>query len=186
MRALRLRGVATQLNYSIKDVDEEREMEAPPEIRSQPSGTTREPIMGNIPINRPTRGYYDGKGDPDDFIHAFEGATKMEKWVMPVSGHMFVYKLEDAARVWWNNLPKGVVSNYEDLKRRKGKAKKTDIQLGEWIASAGKAKPSTEGKEEPILMIGVVNNLLKSKEPPKIMSIEEMIYHPYIATWPPP
>ncbi|GKA27752.1 hypothetical protein Tco_0713920 [Tanacetum coccineum] len=24
-------------------------------------------------------GYYDGKGDPDDFIHTFEGATKMEK-----------------------------------------------------------------------------------------------------------
>nr|GEV40695.1 reverse transcriptase domain-containing protein [Tanacetum cinerariifolium] len=27
-------------------------------------------------------GYYDGKGDPDDFIHDFEGAIKMEKWVM--------------------------------------------------------------------------------------------------------
>ncbi|GKD88516.1 reverse transcriptase domain-containing protein, partial [Tanacetum coccineum] len=58
------------------------------------------------------------KGDPDDFIHAFEGATKMEKWVMPVSCHMFVYILKDAARIWWNSLPKGVVLNYEDLKRR--------------------------------------------------------------------
>ncbi|GJW35316.1 hypothetical protein Tco_0058236 [Tanacetum coccineum] len=28
----------------------------------------------------PHVGYYDGKGDPNDFIHAFEGATKMDKW----------------------------------------------------------------------------------------------------------
>ncbi|GJV89977.1 hypothetical protein Tco_1533915 [Tanacetum coccineum] len=33
----------------------------------------------------PHVGYYDGKGDLDDFIHAFDGATKMEKWVMSVS-----------------------------------------------------------------------------------------------------
>ncbi|GKE14250.1 hypothetical protein Tco_1421827 [Tanacetum coccineum] len=46
MRALRLQGVATQWNYSSEDVDEEREMEAPLEIRSQPSGTTREPSRG--------------------------------------------------------------------------------------------------------------------------------------------
>ncbi|GJV65162.1 hypothetical protein Tco_1475990 [Tanacetum coccineum] len=66
----------------------------------------------------PHVGYYDGKGDPDDFINAFKGATKMEKWVMLVSCHMFVYILKDVAWVWWNSLPKGVVSNYEDLKRR--------------------------------------------------------------------
>ncbi|GKA76105.1 hypothetical protein Tco_0782483, partial [Tanacetum coccineum] len=33
--------------------------------------------------------YYDRKGDPNDFIHAFEGTTKMEKWVMPVSCHIY-------------------------------------------------------------------------------------------------
>ncbi|GKC89717.1 hypothetical protein Tco_1150366 [Tanacetum coccineum] len=59
---------------------------------------------------------------------------------------------------------------------RKGKAKQTDTQLGEWIAMTVKAEPTTKGKEEPILMIGVVNNPLKRKEPPKIMSIEEMIF----------
>ncbi|GKD80328.1 hypothetical protein Tco_1342949 [Tanacetum coccineum] len=66
----------------------------------------------------PHVGYYDGKGDLDEFIYASEGATKMEKWVMPVSCHMFAYLLKDAARVWWNNLPKGVVLSYEDLKKR--------------------------------------------------------------------
>ncbi|GKA87851.1 hypothetical protein Tco_0809615 [Tanacetum coccineum] len=185
MEALRLQGVATWLNYSSEDVDEKREMKAPPEVSSQPSITTREPITRNIPLflashlreterrrrtlsprgttgvngdppnnayprttfipppanpNRsyslhqeytvhnygppnqthpsgvmyytgcpeggyrnnegspsplvrcieefqlpgglripPHVGYYDGKGDPDDFIHAFEGATKTKK-----------------------------------------------------------------------------------------------------------
>ncbi|GJR06553.1 hypothetical protein Tco_0529537 [Tanacetum coccineum] len=67
----------------------------------------------------PYVGYYDVKGDPDDFIHVFEGETKMEKLVMSVSCHMFIYILKDAARVWWNSLPKGVVSNYKSLKKRK-------------------------------------------------------------------
>ncbi|GJW62777.1 hypothetical protein Tco_0112112 [Tanacetum coccineum] len=49
MRELRLQGVATRLNYSSKDVDEEREMEALPGFQPQPSGMTEEPIMGNIP-----------------------------------------------------------------------------------------------------------------------------------------
>ncbi|GJY67114.1 hypothetical protein Tco_0469352 [Tanacetum coccineum] len=36
MRELRLQGVATRLNYLSKDVDKERELEAPPGLRSQP------------------------------------------------------------------------------------------------------------------------------------------------------
>ncbi|GKB33115.1 hypothetical protein Tco_0872516 [Tanacetum coccineum] len=48
----------------------------------------------------PHVGYYDGKGDLDNFIHVFEGAMRMEKWVMPVTCHMFIYILKDAARVW--------------------------------------------------------------------------------------
>ncbi|GKB78902.1 hypothetical protein Tco_0945797 [Tanacetum coccineum] len=61
---------------------------------------------------------------------------------------------------------------------RKGKAKQTNTQLREWIAPTVKAEPPTEGKEEHILMIGMVNNPLKRKEPPKIMSTEEMIFPP--------
>ncbi|GJR68987.1 hypothetical protein Tco_0015052 [Tanacetum coccineum] len=45
----------------------------------------------------------------------------MEKWVISVSCHMFIYILKDAARVWWNSLPKGVVSNYKDLKKRRNR-----------------------------------------------------------------
>ncbi|GJZ66102.1 hypothetical protein Tco_0622798 [Tanacetum coccineum] len=62
---------------------------------------------------------------------------------------------------------------------RKGKAKKEDGQPGEWALPTVKAKPITDEKEEPILMVGVINNPLKWKEPPKIMSVEEMIF-PYI------
>ncbi|GKD31474.1 hypothetical protein Tco_1242252 [Tanacetum coccineum] len=61
---------------------------------------------------------------------------------------------------------------------RKAKAKQTNTQLGKWIAPTVKAEPATKGKDEPILMIGMVNNPLKRKEPPKIMSIEEMIFLP--------
>ncbi|GJZ38974.1 hypothetical protein Tco_0585537 [Tanacetum coccineum] len=61
---------------------------------------------------------------------------------------------------------------------RKGKAEQTDTQLEEWIAPTVKAKPATEGKEEPILVIGMVNNPLKRNEPPIIISIEEIIFPP--------
>nr|GEU81641.1 hypothetical protein [Tanacetum cinerariifolium] len=43
---------------------------------------------------------------------------RMEKWAMLVTYHMFVYILKDATSVRWNNLSKGVVTNYEDSKRR--------------------------------------------------------------------
>ncbi|GJS72576.1 hypothetical protein Tco_0705417 [Tanacetum coccineum] len=59
---------------------------------------------------------------------------------------------------------------------RKGKAQKKESQPEEWAPPTVKAEPITDGKEEPILMVGVVNNPLKRKEPPKIMSVEEMIF----------
>ncbi|GJS51892.1 putative reverse transcriptase domain-containing protein [Tanacetum coccineum] len=34
-------------------------------------------------------GSYDGKGDPDNFLHLFEWAIRMQKWLMPVASHMF-------------------------------------------------------------------------------------------------
>ncbi|GJY26397.1 hypothetical protein Tco_0401123 [Tanacetum coccineum] len=45
-------------------------------------------------------GSYDGKGDPDNFLHLFEGAIRMLKWLMPVACHMFTYTLKDSARIW--------------------------------------------------------------------------------------
>jgi hypothetical protein len=47
-------------------------------------------------------GTYDGKGDPDNFLHLFEGAIRMQKWAMPVACHMFTYTLRDSERIWWN------------------------------------------------------------------------------------
>ncbi|GKE33028.1 hypothetical protein Tco_1452350 [Tanacetum coccineum] len=32
-----------------------------------------------------SEGYYDGKREPDNFLHVFEGAMRMEKWAMPVT-----------------------------------------------------------------------------------------------------
>ncbi|GJR78242.1 hypothetical protein Tco_0149027 [Tanacetum coccineum] len=43
---------------------------------------------------------------------------------------------------------------------RKVRTKQTDTQLGEWITPAVKAEPVMDGKEEPILMIGVGRVLL--------------------------
>ncbi|GJW26429.1 reverse transcriptase domain-containing protein [Tanacetum coccineum] len=31
-------------------------------------------------------GSYDGKGDPDNFLHLFKGAIRMQKWLMPILG----------------------------------------------------------------------------------------------------
>ncbi|GKA45483.1 hypothetical protein Tco_0738279 [Tanacetum coccineum] len=45
-------------------------------------------------------GSYDGKGDPDNYLHLFEGAIHMQKWAMPVACHMFTYTLKDSSRIW--------------------------------------------------------------------------------------
>ncbi|GKD98346.1 reverse transcriptase domain-containing protein [Tanacetum coccineum] len=63
-------------------------------------------------------GSYDGKGDLDNFLHLFEGAIRLQKWLMPVSCHMFTYNLKDSARIWWNSQKAGSILNYEDLKAK--------------------------------------------------------------------
>ncbi|GJT48347.1 reverse transcriptase domain-containing protein [Tanacetum coccineum] len=63
-------------------------------------------------------GSYDGKGDPDNFLHLFEGAIRMQKWLMPVACHMFTYTLKDSARIWWNSRIEGSILDYEDLKAK--------------------------------------------------------------------
>ncbi|GJT22690.1 hypothetical protein Tco_0892627 [Tanacetum coccineum] len=37
----------------------------------------------------PHVGSYNGKGDHDNYLHLFEGATRMQKWAMHVACHMF-------------------------------------------------------------------------------------------------
>ncbi|GJU00851.1 reverse transcriptase domain-containing protein [Tanacetum coccineum] len=63
-------------------------------------------------------GSYDGKGDPDNFLHLFKGVIRMQKWLMPVACHMFTYTLKDSARIWWNSQKTGSILNYEDLKAK--------------------------------------------------------------------
>ncbi|GJT82107.1 hypothetical protein Tco_1056449 [Tanacetum coccineum] len=64
-------------------------------------------------------GSYDGKGDPDNFLHLFEGSIRMQKWLMPVACHMFTYTLKDSARIWWSSQKAGSILNYKDLKGQK-------------------------------------------------------------------
>ncbi|GJX02014.1 hypothetical protein Tco_0185927 [Tanacetum coccineum] len=63
-------------------------------------------------------GSYDGKGDPDNFLHLFEGAIRMQKWLMPVACHMLTYTLKDSTRIWWNSQKAGSILDYEDLKAK--------------------------------------------------------------------
>ncbi|GJS98897.1 hypothetical protein Tco_0820067 [Tanacetum coccineum] len=50
MRELRSHGVVNRLNYSDEDVDEEREMEAPLGLQSQPFRETEGQITQGIPL----------------------------------------------------------------------------------------------------------------------------------------
>ncbi|GJW12701.1 reverse transcriptase domain-containing protein [Tanacetum coccineum] len=63
-------------------------------------------------------GSYDGKGDPDNFLHLFEGVIRMQKWLMPVACHMFTYTLKDSAHIWWNSQKTSSILNYEELKAK--------------------------------------------------------------------
>ncbi|GJW76981.1 reverse transcriptase domain-containing protein [Tanacetum coccineum] len=63
-------------------------------------------------------GSYDGKGDPNNYLHLFEGAIRMQKWAMPVACHMFTYTLKDSAGIWWNGQKSSSIVNYEDLKAK--------------------------------------------------------------------
>nr|GEU60330.1 reverse transcriptase domain-containing protein [Tanacetum cinerariifolium] len=60
-------------------------------------------------------GSYDRKGDPDHFLHLFEVAIRMHKWLMLVAGHMFTYTLKDSARIWWNSQKASSILDFEDL-----------------------------------------------------------------------
>nr|GEZ51301.1 reverse transcriptase domain-containing protein [Tanacetum cinerariifolium] len=120
-RRMRNTDLQTKLEYFNEDYDEEQEMEPIPESTR---ATTLPPQVTSLRIRRwkeRTVGYiedyplpdrlkipsqidsYNGKGDPDNFMHLFEGAIRMQKWLMPVAYHMFTYTLKDSARIWWNS-----------------------------------------------------------------------------------
>ncbi|GKA26791.1 hypothetical protein Tco_0712900 [Tanacetum coccineum] len=60
-------------------------------------------------------GSYKGKGDPDNFLHLFKGAIRIQKWLMPVACHMFTYTLKDSARIWWNSQKADLPPTYKGL-----------------------------------------------------------------------
>ncbi|GJV77430.1 reverse transcriptase domain-containing protein [Tanacetum coccineum] len=61
-------------------------------------------------------GSYDEKGDPDNFLHLFEGAIHMQKWLMPVASS----KRGSRRRTWpftASNKEKAIVSELSPLAR---------------------------------------------------------------------
>ncbi|GKA87500.1 reverse transcriptase domain-containing protein [Tanacetum coccineum] len=76
------------------------------------------PLLQAAHLGRSEHGPCDRKRDPDNFLHLFEGAIRMQKWAMPVACHMFTYTLKDSARIWWNGRKTGSILNYEDLKAK--------------------------------------------------------------------
>ncbi|GJU05658.1 hypothetical protein Tco_1122088 [Tanacetum coccineum] len=72
-------------------------------------GTSVYPLQGGyIPQTFPNDGLkmpshvgsYDGKGDPDNFLHLFEGAIRMQKWLMQSSDHTLANKSGSRRRTW--------------------------------------------------------------------------------------
>ncbi|GJR72656.1 reverse transcriptase domain-containing protein [Tanacetum coccineum] len=89
---MRNNDLRTELEYFSEDYDDEREMDPRPE----PTRAATPPLRvasPRIPI-------------------------RMQKWLMPVSCHMFTYTLKDSARIWWNSQKAGSILNYEYLKAK--------------------------------------------------------------------
>nr|GEY91541.1 reverse transcriptase domain-containing protein [Tanacetum cinerariifolium]GEY91994.1 reverse transcriptase domain-containing protein [Tanacetum cinerariifolium] len=60
---------------------------------------------------------YVGSEDPKDHLKIFQVATKTKRWAMPTWCHMFNSTLTGNARVWFDDLPKESIDNYDDLRK---------------------------------------------------------------------
>jgi hypothetical protein len=58
---------------------------------------------------------YNGSTDPDDHVTRFEGAANQGAWPMPIWCMMFQQTLDDAARGWFDNLPRGSIDDWDTL-----------------------------------------------------------------------
>nr|GEV79043.1 reverse transcriptase domain-containing protein [Tanacetum cinerariifolium] len=79
------------------------------------------PRIRNFESSRKTRmpnnvKTYDGTGDPEDHVKAFQAATQVERWAMPTWCHMFNSTLIGAARVWFDELSPESIDGYKDLR----------------------------------------------------------------------
>ncbi|GKD44956.1 reverse transcriptase domain-containing protein [Tanacetum coccineum] len=127
------------IKYSSEDVDEEREMEAPLGYQSQPLGGTKEQGMKGIPRllaahlqeterRRRTLSPREALNARRSLVyevhhsiqqhHIRRGYSDGRQTQANVTEYHDYPPNNDTTRVWWNSLPKGVVENYEDLKRR--------------------------------------------------------------------
>ncbi|GJS96651.1 hypothetical protein Tco_0803619 [Tanacetum coccineum] len=120
----------------------------------------------------PPVGSYDGKGDPDNYLHLFKGAIRMQKWAMPVACHMFTYTLKDSTRIWWNGKKAGSIVNYEDLKAkfRSHFSQHKILQRPTWLY---KISIKWEGESTRAFVIRKFLRTLPSKWRPKVTAIEE-------------
>ncbi|GKD62455.1 hypothetical protein Tco_1299964 [Tanacetum coccineum] len=85
-------------------------------------------------------GSYDGKGDLDNFLHLFEGAIRMKKWLMLVAGHMFTYTLKDSARIWWNSQKTGSTNVHQTIEETVSKGQRNSLSPREILAIEKVAK----------------------------------------------
>ncbi|GJR76240.1 hypothetical protein Tco_0088605 [Tanacetum coccineum] len=102
---------------------------------------------------------YDGKGDPDNFLHLFKGASRMQKWLMHVACHMVTYTHKDSARIWWNSQ-KAVYS----IKQREGESIRAFTTRGQ------KSRDRFSPYQEP--NYGLHSSL--SKSPREILATEKV------------
>lgn len=58
---------------------------------------------------------YDGSTDPDDHVTRFEGAANQGAWPIPIWCMMFQQTLDDAARGWFDSIPRGSIDNWDNL-----------------------------------------------------------------------
>nr|GEX19891.1 reverse transcriptase domain-containing protein [Tanacetum cinerariifolium] len=119
-RHIRNEDLRTEFEYFSEDYDEEREMEPRLEPRREATLTLwlrshgvrrqQERVIRFERTKMPFHvGSYDGKGDPYNFLHLFEGAIPMQKWLISVACHMFTHTLKDSTRIWWNSQKAGFV-----------------------------------------------------------------------------
>ncbi|GJU94746.1 reverse transcriptase domain-containing protein [Tanacetum coccineum] len=84
---------------------------------------TRGSLPPNDGLKMPSHvGSYDGKGDPDNFLHLFKGVIRMQKWLMPVACHMFTYTLKDSARICQQKRFIKTHLAFHSIKQREGES----------------------------------------------------------------
>ncbi|GJS02554.1 hypothetical protein Tco_0319062 [Tanacetum coccineum] len=93
-------------------------------------------------------GSYDGKGDPDNFLHLFEGAIRMLKWLMPVACHMFTYTLKDSARIWIRSLVEHLSTDLLPTYKGLMEKKYTRVE-GREVATNGISSDQRDSFERP-------------------------------------